>query len=63
MWVCFQLGVQKIKAEIGYYGHLFAMLIISGLQSKSIIDLASTSILHELIFSACDPAFAVLTKL
>ena len=45
----------EIKAEIGYYGHLFAMLIISGLQSKSIIDLASTSILHKLIFQHAIP--------
>ena len=35
MRVCFQLGPEKIKAEVGCYKRLFAMLIISGLQSES----------------------------
>ena len=36
MRVCFKLGAEKIKAEVGCYERLFAMLIISGLQSESI---------------------------
>ena len=36
MWVCLQLGEEKIKAEIGYYGCPFAMLIIRGVHFRQI---------------------------
>ena len=34
MKVCFQLGAEKIMAKVGYYEHLFVMLIISGLEIR-----------------------------
>ena len=54
MRVCFQLGPEKIKAEVGYYERLFAMLIISGLQSESIwprVDSYIKAYLHGTTFS------------
>ena len=46
MKVCFQLGAEKIMAEVGYYERLFAMLI-SGLEIR--VDMTSRNAKNEFV--------------